>query len=151
MANDKATQLWLNGYILLGQKTRIEVEEVSVDLSRDLKEHYNSGVSKPAALIPGNEKIDFKVKRIFSDVTLAKIYEKRWSFSMILFNNSSDPGINTTGEQVCALSGCMLSKDSIGPLGKGEAVMEDVAGKALDITWNITEIAKMINPACSDL
>lgn len=151
MANDKATQLWLNGYILLGQKTRIEVEEVSVDLSRDLKEHYNSGVSKPAALIPGNEKIDFKVKRIFSDVTLAKIYEKRCSFSMILFNNSSDPGINTTGEQVCALSGCMLSKDSIGPLGKGEAVMEDVAGKALDITWNITEIAKMINPACSDL
>lgn len=151
MANDKATQLWLNGYILLGQKTRIEVEEVSVDLSRDLKEHYNSGVSKPAALIPGNEKIDFKIKRIFSDVTLAKIYEKRCSFSMILFNNSSDPGINTTGEQVCALSGCMLSKDSIGPLGKGEAVMEDVAGKALDITWNITEIAKMINPACSDL
>ena len=151
MADDKATRLWLNGYILLGQKTRIEVEEVSVDLSRDLKEHYNSGVSKPAALIPGNEKIDFKIKRIFSDVTLAKIYEKRCSFSMVLFNNSSDPGLNTTGEQVCALSGCMLSKDSLGPLGKGEAVMEDVAGKALDITWNITEIAKMINPACSDL
>jgi hypothetical protein len=151
MANENSTRLWVNGYILLGQKTRIEVEEVSVDLSRDLKEHYNSGISKPNALIPGQEKIDFKIKRIFSDVTLAKIYEKRCSFSMILFNNSSDPGNNTTGEQVCALSGCMLSKESLSGLGRGDAVTEDVDGKALDITWNITEIAKMINPACANL
>lgn len=151
MANENSTRLWVNGYILLGKKTRIEVEEVSVDLSRDLKEHYNSGVSKPNALIPGQEKIDFKIKRIFSDTTLAKIYEKRCSFSMILFNNSADPGNNTTGEQVCALSGCMLSKESLSGLGKGDAVTEDVDGKALDITWNISEIAKMINPACEAL
>lgn len=151
MANEDSTRLWLNGYLLLGSKTRIEVEEVSIDLSRDLKEHYTSGVSKPNALIPGQEKIDFKIKRVFSDVTLAKIYEKRCSFSMILFNNSSDPGNNTTGEQVCALTGCMLSKDSLGTLGKGEAVTEDLSGKALDITWNITQIAKMVNPACEAL
>lgn len=151
MANEDSTRLWLNGYLLLGTKTRIEVEEVSIDLSRDLKEHYTSGVSKPNALIPGQEKIDFKIKRVFSDVTLAKIYEKRCSFSMILFNNSSDPGNNSTGEQVCALTGCMLSKDSLGTLGKGEAVTEDLSGKALDITWNITQIAKMVNPACEAL
>jgi hypothetical protein len=151
MANEDSTRLWVNGYIVLGKKTRMEVEEVSVDLSRDLKEHYTSGVSKPNALIPGQEKIDFKIKRVLSNTTLAKIYEKRCSFDMILFNNSSDPGNNTTGEQVCALSGCMLSKDSIGTLGKGEAVTEDVSGKALDITWNLTEIAKMVNPACESL
>ena len=40
MANEDSTRLWLNGYLLLGKKTRIEVEEVSIDLSRDLKEHY---------------------------------------------------------------------------------------------------------------
>ena len=151
MANEDATRLWTNGYILLGKNTRIEVEEVSIDLSRDLKEHYNSGSNTPSTLIPGQEKIDFKIKRIFSNTTLMHVYLKRCSFDMILFNNSSDPGTNTTGEQICALSGCMLSKNSLGTLGKGEAVQEDISGKALDITFNIKEIAPMINPACESL
>lgn len=151
MANEDATRLWTNGYILLGKNTRIEVEEVSIDLSRDLKEHYNSGSNTPSTLIPGQEKIDFKIKRIFSNTTLMQVYLKRCSFDMILFNNSSDPGTNTTGEQICALSGCMLSKNSLGTLGKGEAVQEDISGKALDITFNIKEIAPMINPACESL
>ena len=70
---------------------------------------------------------------------------------MVLFNNSSDPGTNTTGEEVCALSGCMLSKNSLGTLGKGEGVREDISGKALDITFKIDEIAPMINQACTQL
>lgn len=151
MANEDATRLWTNGYIILGKNTRIEVEEVSVDLSRDLKEHYNSGSNTPSTLIPGQEKIEFKIKRIFSNTTMIKVYQKRCSFDMILFNNSSDPGANTTGEEVCALSGCMLSKNSLGTLGKGEAVQEDITGKALDITFKIDEIASMINQACTQL
>ena len=66
MVNDNANRLWVNGYIILGKNTRIPVQEVSVDLSRDLKEHYNSGVSKPSALVPGQEKIEFKIKRILA-------------------------------------------------------------------------------------
>lgn len=151
MANEDATRLWTNGYIIIGKNTRIEVEEVSVDLSRDLKEHYNSGSNTPAMLIPGQEKIDFKIKRIFSNTTLTQVYLKRCSFTMVLYNNSSDPGINTTGEEICALSGCMFSKDSLGTLGKGEAVTEDLSGKALDITFNTNEIAPMINPTCDAL
>lgn len=151
MANEDATRLWTNGYIIIGKNTRIEVEEVSVDLSRDLKEHYNSGSNTPAMLIPGQEKIDFKIKRIFSNTTLTQVYLKRCSFSMVLFNNSSDPGINTTGEEVCSLTGCMFSKDSLGTLGKGEAVTEDLSGKALEITFNANEIAPMINPTCDAL
>lgn len=151
MANENATRLWTNGYIIIGKNTRIEVEEVSIDLSRDLKEHYNSGSNTPAMLIPGQEKIDFKIKRIFSNTTLTQVYLKRCSFSMILFNNSSDPGTNTTGEEICALSGCMFSKDTLGTLGKGEAVTEDFSGKALDITFNVKEIAPMINPTCEAL
>lgn len=151
MANEDATRLWTNGYIVLGKNTRIEVEEVSVDLSRDLKEHYNSGSNTPSTLIPGQEKIEFKIKRIFSNTTMMQIYQKRCSFSMILYNNSSDPGIGTTGEEVCALSGCMLSKNSLGTLGKGEAVQEDISGKALDITFKATEIAPMINETCKQL
>ncbi len=151
MANEDATRLWTNGYIILGKNTRIEVEEVSIDLSRDLKEHYNSGSNTPSTLIPGQEKIDFKIKRIFSNTTTMKIYQKRCSFDMILFNNSSDPGVGTTGEEVCALSGCMLSKNSLGTLGKGEAVLEDIAGKALDITFKIDEIAPMVNETCKQL
>ena len=151
MANENSTRLWLNGYIVLGKNTRIQVEEVSVDLQRDLKEHYNSGSNKPSTLIPGNEKIDFKIKRIFSNTTLVQIYQNRCSFDMILFNNSADPGENTTGEQICALTGCMLSKDSLSGLGKGEAVTEDIDGKALDIIFNKQEIAPIINPTCSKL
>lgn len=151
MANEDATRLWTNGYIILGKNTRIEVEEVSIDLSRDLKEHYNSGSNTPSTLIPGQEKIDFKIKRIFSNTTTMKIYQKRCSFDMILFNNSSDPGVGTTGEEVCALSGCMLSKNSLGTLGKGEAVLEDIAGKALGITFKLDEIAPMVNETCKQL
>lgn len=151
MANDDATKIWVNGYIVIGKSTRIPVQEVSVDLSRDLKEHYNSGVTTPSALVPGQEKIEFKIKRIFSNTTMMKIYQKRCSFNMILFNNSSDPGENSTGEQVCALSGCMLSKNSLGSLGKGDPVTEDISGKALDITFNIDEISPMINPTCTNL
>lgn len=151
MANENSTRIWLNGYLILGKNTRIEVEEISVDLSRDLKEHYNSGSSKPSTLIPGNEKISFKIKRIFSNTTLTQIYLKRCSFDLILFNNSSDPGENTTGEQICALSGCMLEKNSLSGLGKGEPVTEDIDGRALDITFNTNEIAKIINPTCDQL
>ena len=140
MANEDATRLWTNGYIIIGKNTRIEVEEVSIDLSRDLKEYYNSGSNTPATLIPGQEKIDFKVKRIFSNTTLTQVYLKRCSFQMVLYNNSSDPGTNTTGEEICALSGCMFSKDTL-----------DLSGKALDITFNINEIAPMINPTCTAL
>lgn len=151
MANEDATRIWTHGYLIFGKKTRIEVEEVSVDLSRDLKEHYNSGSAKPATLIPGNEKISFKIKRIFSNTTLMEIYQKRCSFDLLLFNNSSDPGANSTGEQICALTGCILEKNTLDGLGKGDGVSEDASGKALDITFNVKEIAPMINPACEQL
>ena len=75
---------------------------------------------------------------------MAQIYLKRCSFQMILYNNSSEPTELSSGEAVCTLSGCMLSKDSIGTLGNGEAV-------ALSITFNIEEIAQMINPLCENL
>ena len=86
MVNENSTRIWTNGYIVLGASTRIPVQEVSVDLSRDLKEHYNSGVSQPSALVPGQEKIEFKIKRIFSSTTMMKIYLNRCQFNMILFN-----------------------------------------------------------------
>ena len=152
MADEDATRIWTNGYIVLGASTRIPVQEVSVDLSRDLKEYYNSGVSKPATLVPGQEKIEFKIKRIFSSTTFMKIYQKRCSFDMILFNNSNDPGENTQGEKVCSLIGCIISKNALSSMGKGgEPVTEDITGKALDITFDIDQIAKMVNPTCPNL
>ena len=151
MASEDANRLWVNGYIILGKSTRIPVQEVSVDLSRDLKEQYNSAVTTPSALVPGQEKIEFKIKRIFSNTTMMKIYLKRCYFNMVLFNNSSDPGDNTQGEQVCALEHCILSKNSLSGLGKGDPVTEDISGKALNITFNLDEIAPLLNPACENL
>ena len=82
---------------------------------------------------------------------MMKIYLKRCQFNMVLFNNSSDPGENSTGEKVCSLTGCILSKNGLGTLGKGEAVQEDIKGKALDITFNIDEIAPLLNETCKNL
>ena len=73
MANEDATRLFTNGYIIIGKNTRIEVEEASIDLSRDLKEHYNSGSNTPSTLIPGQEKISFKIKRIFSNTPNSEV------------------------------------------------------------------------------
>lgn len=151
MASESANRIWINGYIILGKSTRIPVQEISVDLSRDLKEQYNSGVTTPAALVPGQEKIEFKIKRIFSNTTMMKIYQKRCYFNMVLFNNSSEPGESTQGEQVCALEHCILSKNSLSGLGKGDPVTEDISGKALNITFNLDEIAPLLNPACDNL
>ena len=149
--DENATRLWLNGYILIGTSTRIPVQEVSVDLSRDLKEYYSAGSPDASALIPGQNKIEFSIKRVFNNTVMAQIYLKRCSFQMILYNNSSEPTELSSGEAVCTLSGCMLSKDSIGTLGNGEAVTEDISGSALSITFNIEEIAQMINPLCENL
>ena len=151
MADETNTQLWINGYIVIGNSTRIPVEEVSVDLSRDLKEHYNSGSTTPDALIPGQEKISFKIKKIFSNTTLMNIYLKRCQFNMVLFNNTFDPGENTTGEAVCSLTGCILEKDSLGTLKGQDPVTEDVSGKALGITFNLTEIASFVNSTCKNI
>ena len=60
--DENATRLWLNGYILIGTSTRIPVQEVSVDLSRDLKEYYSAGSPDASALIPGQNKIEFSIK-----------------------------------------------------------------------------------------
>jgi hypothetical protein len=152
MVNENSTRIWTNGYIVLGASTRIPVQEVSVDLSRDLKEHYNSGVSQPSALVPGQEKIEFKIKRIFSSTTMMKIYLNRCQFNMILFNNSNNPGEDTQGEAVCSLTGCMLSKNSLSSMGKGgDPVTEDITGKALNITFKLDQIASMVNPTCTNL
>ena len=151
MVSEDANRLWVNGYVVLGAKTRIPIQEVSVDLTRDTKRQYNSGVNKPSSLTPGQERIEFKIKRIFSNTVIVKLYEKRCYFNMVLFNNSSDPGENTQGEKVCALLNCLLTKVSISGLGKGDAVTEDVSGEALDITWDITDIAPLLNPACENL
>ena len=53
MVSEDANRLWVNGYIVLGAKTRIPIQEVSVDLTRDTKRQYNSGVNKPSSLTPG--------------------------------------------------------------------------------------------------
>ena len=83
--DENATRLWLNGYILIGTSTRIPVQEVSVDLSRDLKEYYSAGSPDASALIPGQNKIEFSIKRVFSNTVMAQIYLKRCSFQMILY------------------------------------------------------------------
>ena len=144
---EDSNRLWVNGYIILGTKTRIPIQEVSIDLTRDTKRQYNAGVNKPGSLIPGQERIEFKIKRIFSNTVIVKLYEKRCYFNMVLFNNSSDPGENTQGEKVCALINCLLTKVSISGLGKGDAVTEEDSLRAMRIKisqYNKSQVAVVI-------
>ena len=104
MVSESANRIWINGYIILGKSTRIPVQEISVDLSRDLKEQYNSGVTTPAALVPGQEKIEFKIKRIFSNTTMMKIYQKRCYFNMVLFNNSSEAASQSSPNRIIRIA-----------------------------------------------
>lgn len=151
MADTNANRGVLNGYILLGKSTRINVEEVSFNLSRDLTRRYNTGVVQPAAIIPGQEKIEFTIKRVFSDATINKIYKARCSFSMVLFNNSNNPGANTSGDKVLSVTGCILGQDNIGPLNGSDFMTEDVSGEALDIVIEDKLIAEIVNPTCVNL
>ena len=148
---ENAMQGVLNGYIVLGKNTRIQVEEVQINLSRDLTRRYNTGIVQAAGIVPGQERIEFTIKRVFSNATLHRIYKARCMFSMVLFNNSTNPGLSTDGDKILTLTGCILGSDNIGPLNGSDFMTEDVSGEALDILVEDKEVAEIVNSTCTNL
>lgn len=140
------TRLWINGYLVLGRGYMVEMQDCTVNQTRDLKEDYGAGSTKANILIPGQEKIDFTIKRVFSEITMQEVYRNKCMFDMLLFNNSNNPG--GTGESVCVVKGCVLSQNNLGGFASGETVTEDIQGKALDIEWNVKEIESYVQKNC---
>ena len=131
------------GYIVIG-KTRFDVEEISINASRDMNPYHVAAQRDPIDQRPGKNKIDFSFKRAFGDTVLAKIYDNCCVFTMILFNNDPD-----TDQEVVALTGCRLSQDNIGPVNGSDIVSEDIQGSAVKRVWKMSEIEEIIASECN--
>lgn len=141
--NGEAFNFFETGYILIGNK-RFDVEEISVNASRDLTPYHIAAQRDPISLRPGKNKIEFTMKRAFSDAILAKMYDDCCIFAMLLINND-DPD---APQSIMMLEGCRLTQDNIGPINGSDIVTEDLQGTAIKRTWETCAIAETIDKVC---
>ena len=131
------------GYIIIGNR-RFDVEEISVNASRDLTPYHVAAQRDPIALRPGKNKIEFSFKRAFSDAILAKMYDTCCIFAMLLMNND-DPD---NAQKIMMLEGCRLTQDNIGPINGADVVSEDLQGTAVARTWESCYISETLDTYC---
>lgn len=141
--------LFETGYILIGGQ-RFDVEEISVNRSRDLNPYHVASQRDPIDQRPGKTKIDFSCKRAFSDMIFAKMFDKCCTFSMILVNNDVNEtnSVSSAGQEICKLTGCRFSQDNIGPINGSDVVTEDLQGSATGIEWVICKPDSAKNKQC---
>ena len=131
------------GYIIIGKK-RFDVEEISINASRDMTPYHVAAQRDPIDQRPGKNKIEFSFKRAFSDAILANMYDTCCVFSLLLINND-DP---TNQQQVVLLEGCRLSQDNIGPVNGSDVVSEDLQGVARRRIWKMCHIRDALAQTC---
>lgn len=131
------------GYIMLGS-TIFDVEEISINATRDVNPYYVSGQKDPLTIRSGRKKVEFTFKRAFSDGILAKIYESDCEFTLLLFNNDPD-----TPQEVMAVTKCKLSQDNIGPINGQDVVREDIQGQGTSRKISIDEIQELTRKECT--
>lgn len=135
------------GYIMIKDK-RYEIEEISINQSRDLNPYHVASQRDPIAQRPGRNKIDFSFKRAFGDTVFARMYQSNCVFTMLLFTNDQTSN-NGTGTKLLELRGCRLSQDNIGPINGGDIVSEDIQGSATQIVYDFCQIANDIEEECT--
>ena len=128
------TRFFETGYILINEKA-FDVEEISINLSRDLNPYHVASQRDPIDQRPGRTKIDFSFKRAFGDKVFLSIFTQNCTFSMTLVNNDADEA-----QKVVRLTGCRLSQDNIGPVNGGDIVSEDIQGSASGIEFDCDKI-----------
>lgn len=130
------------GYLVIGA-TKFEVQEITVNATRDVNPYYVSGQKEPLTIRSGRKKIEFTFKRAFSDAVLTKIYEHDCEFIMVLWN--ADP---ETDQALMTLNGCKLSQDNIGPINGQDVVMQDIQGQATSRSVDFGDIQTAIASEC---
>lgn len=123
-AVDRETRFFETGYIIIGN-TALDVEEISVNMSRDLNPYHVASQRDPIDQRPGRNKIDFSLKRAFGDKIFISLYQHNCTFEILLKSNDVEGG-----QDIFKLSGCRLSQDNIGPINGGDIVSEDIQGSA---------------------
>ena len=132
------------GYILIDEK-RYDVEEISINTSRDMTPYHVAAQRDPIDQRPGKNKIEFSMKRAFSDATLSHLYDKCCVFDLLLLNNDDPDNV----QPVVMLTGCRLTQDNIGPINGSDVVSQDLQGVAARRIWEMCEIQSALQKQCS--
>jgi len=140
--NAEDTNFFETGYIHINKKI-FDVEEISINLSRDLNPYHVASQRDPIDQRPGRTKIDFSFKRAFGDKVFLSIFTQNCTFSMTLMNNDADEA-----QKVVRLTGCRLSQDNIGPVNGGDIVSEDIQGSASGIEFDCDKIKSALAQEC---
>ena len=132
------------GYILIDEK-RYDVEEISVNTSRDMTPYHVAAQRDPIDHRPGKNKIEFSMKRAFSDATLSTLYDKCCKFDLVLVNND-DPD---NPQRLLMLTDCRLTQDNIGPINGSDVVSQDLQGVAAKRIWKMCDIRTALEKHCT--
>ena len=132
------------GYIMIDGR-RYDVEEISVNASRDMTPYHVAAQRDPIDQRPGKNKIEFSMKRAFSDATLSNLYDQCCVFDLLLINND-DPN---SPQPILLLTGCRLTQDNIGPINGSDIVSQDLQGVARKRIWQMCDIRTALEKHCS--
>jgi len=132
------------GYIMI-DGNRYDVEEISINTSRDMTPYHVAAQRDPIDQRPGKNKIEFSMKRAFSDATLSYLYDACCKFDLLLINND-DPD---SPQPVVLLTDCRLSQDNIGPINGSDVVSQDLQGVAAQRIWKMCDIKNALERQCS--
>lgn len=132
------------GYILIDEK-RYDVEEISINSSRDMTPYHVAAQRDPIDQRPGKNKIEFSMKRAFSDATLSNLYDKCCKFDLVLVNND-DPD---KPQRIVMLTDCRLTQDNIGPINGSDVVSQDLQGVASKRIWKMCDIRTALEKHCT--
>lgn len=132
------------GYIMIDGR-RYDVEEISINASRDMTPYHVAAQRDPIDQRPGKNKIEFSMKRAFSDATLSNLYDQCCVFDLVLINND-DPD---HPQQILMLTGCRLTQDNIGPINGSDVVSQDLQGVARKRLWKMCDIRTALEKHCS--
>ena len=132
------------GYIMIDGH-RYDVEEISINASRDMTPYHVAAQRDPIDQRPGKNKIEFSMKRAFSDATLSRLYDKCCIFDLLLLNNDDPDSV----QPVVLLTGCRLTQDNIGPINGSDIVSQDLQGVANRRIWQMCDIKNALVKQCS--
>lgn len=132
------------GYIMI-DGNRYDVEEISINASRDMTPYHVAAQRDPIDQRPGKNKIEFSMKRAFSDATLSYLYDECCVFDLLLLNNDDPNNV----QPVVMLTGCRLTQDNIGPINGSDIVSQDLQGVAARRIWQMCDIRNALRKQCS--
>lgn len=132
------------GYIMI-DGYRYDVEEISINSSRDMTPYHVAAQRDPIDQRPGKNKIEFSMKRAFSDATLSHLYDACCKFDLLLLNND-DPD---SPQAVVLLKNCRLTQDNIGPINGSDVVSQDLQGVASERIWKMCDIKNALERQCT--